>query len=435
MHVDVMARRYSVWAQVGSELSAYTRIASDYAFRTEQSTVTSLSHLARVVASETSSVEVCNVSTHAPAGQLQYLKHIPAEDAASTPAGNLVVSNATRSVLLDPNGAVLAEAPFGGKVAVDSRGYITLAGTFSGQKRVGGPNLVSAGGTDIYVAQFGPNWRHRWSRRFGTPGDDRLGGISAGNGVVVTSDTAGTLRLNTDGSVRWHNSVGGTDVALDFGGNVFLVKNFSRSIRVGGTTHDVGEDTGILLAKFDNPGAVSMSRAFSAEPAPGDEFGYEHEYATRIASAGGEVMIAGTFLGLLDFGGAQLIRTGPSTGDFVARLDANGVGISAQPIGYKVQDIAADSSGNLGITGYEDWTGVLHLDVYDAAWTPKMSATSPLLPHADPSYVSTGHGLPFALAFDVLDYRGRVYAVGSTTYAIPSQSGWRVLPFVVKYTL
>ena len=239
-----------------------------------------------------------------------------------------------------------------------------------------------------------PSPGHRWSRRFGTPGDDRLGGIAAGNGVVVTSDTAGTLRLNTDGTVRWHNSVGGADVAMYFADNVFLVKNFSRSVSIGNTTHDVGEDTGILLASFDKAGAVTMSRAFSAEPAPGDELGYEHEYAARIATtAGNEVLISGTFLGVLDFGGVQLVRTGPSTGEFVARLDANGVGMSAQPIHYKVQDIAGDAFGHVGITGYDDWTGVMHLEVFDAQWTPKLGATSPLLPHADPSYVSTGQGL------------------------------------------
>ena len=98
---------------MGPELGAYTRIASDYAFRTEQSTVTSLSHLARAVASETGSVEVCNVSTHTFTGQLQAVllkwlaaprAGVPEEGEPDAEAAPFHVSKATPNRTVAPIG-------------------------------------------------------------------------------------------------------------------------------------------------------------------------------------------------------------------------------------------------------------------------------------------------------------------------------------------
>jgi hypothetical protein len=61
MKVDVPSRTYSVYLQPWGR-GQYDLIAKDYAFRTEQSQVTSLSHLGQFVSSASGSAHVCNVT-------------------------------------------------------------------------------------------------------------------------------------------------------------------------------------------------------------------------------------------------------------------------------------------------------------------------------------------------------------------------------------
>jgi len=71
-------------------------------------------------------------------------------------------------------------------VAVDKDGSQVLAGSFGGRLSIGGKELTSEGGTDIYVAKIGANGAPIFGpERFGGPGDDAVTGIA----------------IDTDGSV------------------------------------------------------------------------------------------------------------------------------------------------------------------------------------------------------------------------------------------
>jgi hypothetical protein len=68
-------------------------------------------------------------------------------------------------------------------VAVDRQGNQILAGTFPGRFKISGAELVSAGGTDIFLVKTDPKGQNVFPpQRFGGKGDD------AGTGVAVDED-------------------------------------------------------------------------------------------------------------------------------------------------------------------------------------------------------------------------------------------------------
>ena len=74
-------------------------------------------------------------------------------------------------------------------IAVDRQGNEILAGAFAGHLRIGGGELVSAGGTDIFLSKTAPNGAPVFPpQRFGGRGDDAATGVAVdddGSIVVV----------------------------------------------------------------------------------------------------------------------------------------------------------------------------------------------------------------------------------------------------------
>ena len=64
-------------------------------------------------------------------------------------------------------------------VAVDRQGNEILAGAFPGHLRIAGGELVSAGGTDIFLSKTAPNGAPVFPpQRFGGPGEDAATGLA-----------------------------------------------------------------------------------------------------------------------------------------------------------------------------------------------------------------------------------------------------------------
>ena len=76
-------------------------------------------------------------------------------------------------------------------VAVDKQGNEVLAGAFAGHLRIAGGDLVSAGGTDAFVAKTGPNGAAVFPpQRFGGPGEDAATGVAVDDdGSIVVAGT------------------------------------------------------------------------------------------------------------------------------------------------------------------------------------------------------------------------------------------------------
>jgi hypothetical protein len=74
-------------------------------------------------------------------------------------------------------------------IAVDENGDVVVTGYFQYTVDFGGGALTSAGLFDIFVAKYaGTDGAHRWSKRFGSTGNDAGYGVTAdGAGNVVTT--------------------------------------------------------------------------------------------------------------------------------------------------------------------------------------------------------------------------------------------------------
>ncbi|MEP7121279.1 MAG: hypothetical protein ABJE95_10235 [Byssovorax sp.] len=215
----------------------------------------------------------------------------------------------------------------GSTAAFDTDGNVYVAGTFSGTLQFGNDALISAGGIDIFLAKFDAAGKYLWSHRYGDSADQAPHAIvtdSSGN-VVLVGDSSGTL---------------------NFGG-----QNLPK---------------GYFVAKLDKSGAHVWS--MSAGGAYPDAF--NEQRANVAVDAQGNVIVAGTFLGTMNFGNGPLaVASAGVTDIFVAKLTAASGSAApanggwAKRFGDAKADAATgmvvDGSGNVLLAGNFD--GVLNL--------------------------------------------------------------------------
>lgn len=174
-------------------------------------------------------------------------------------------------------------------VAVDSLGNVLIAGFFTGSIDFGGGALTSAGGTDIFVAKFDPSGSHVWSKRFGSTGSDQ-----------------------------------GLALAVDPANGVTFAGSFSGSVDFGGGAIVSAGLTDIFLTRLDSGGAFVFSRRFGDATAQAPS-------AVAVDPVG-NVLLAGSFQGLLNLGGATLSSSG-SYDAFLAKYDSVGNHIFSKRFG------------------------------------------------------------------------------------------------------
>lgn len=149
------------------------------------------------------------------------------------------------------------------------------------------------------VAQANP--AHHWSKRFGDASTDQTS----------------------------------YSVAVDGTGNVLIAGGFLSTANFGGGTLTSAGGTDIFLAAFDTDGAHQWSKRF------GDTSPSQIAYA--VATDGpNDVLVAGAFLGTVNFGGSPLTSLG---GDdiFLAKLDSDGDHVWSQRFGDASTDQIARS--------------------------------------------------------------------------------------------
>jgi hypothetical protein len=172
-------------------------------------------------------------------------------------------------------------------VGVDGAGNIYLAGDLTpggGPLDFGGGALANAGGRDVFVASFDPAGQHRWSKRFGNGADQRA------RGVAVSPEGLVAITGSLEGSV-------------DFGGGVYKSAGKSDA----------------FIAVFDGAGQHLASHAFGDA---GDQHGERLAFGSQ-----GELMLAGSYEGAIDFGGGPL-PIAKTARKFFALYSDNGPGSS-----------------------------------------------------------------------------------------------------------
>lgn len=262
-------------------------------------------------------------------------------------------------------------------MAVDSTGELLLTGVMVDQFSFGKTNLLTVGGTDIFLAKLhATDGSEVWAKRFGSSGAD-IGAsvaIAPNDDVILTGsfslgvDFGGGLlanhggrevfvaRYTKDGQHVWSNSFGsvsnddGLSVAVSSSGTIVLGGSYSAALSIQtGKPNCVlayAGGTDAFVATLDETGACSWARGV------GDAM----NDATQVVSwdPAQNVVAVGTYSGAVDFGlGVQVAMAQDL---FAVRLlQTNGATTLARGYGSAGNETAnamhVDGSGAVYICG------------------------------------------------------------------------------------
>jgi hypothetical protein len=331
-------------------------------------------------------------------------------------------------------------------VAVDAQDGVVITGSFGATLNLGGATLTSTaggpgGGGDAFVARFDADGAPMWSQRFGTPGASNLcvadaiairqdkvvigGYMTAGAtmtfGATTLPTAAGydgfvaTLDAAT-GEANWAKPIAGGAgdqlvgaVGLDAAGNAYVGGDFSGSLDIASGATPVGGagDTDVFVAKLDTQGNTLWTKELGSSSPILDTL------RALTVDASGNVILAGSVGGAVDFGGGQ-VSLGTKAHAFVARLAPDGKYLAAKAFNATKHNdangVAVDTAGNVYVTGYFNGTqdlgngmmgnGLGTLDIFLAKLDPSLKTLwSKSLGDAQ---AQVPHGISFDKATDRL---------------------------------
>jgi hypothetical protein len=244
-----------------------------------------------------------------------------------------LTANAQAPNWLWAKGAGGIETEWGQNTTVDNSGNVYVIGSFFSSSITFGTNvLVNANTTgissDIFLVKYDPSGNVLWANQFGSIGNDR-----------------------------------GTDIALDFQGNIFITGYFdSPNLTFGTVTLNNVDTSDIFIVKFSSTNNVLWAKS---KGGMGADLSYS--VATDFL---GNAFITGEYSSVsLSFGSGSITNmdnSGASSDIFTFKYDSQGNEIWAKSIGssdfgwasitsYLFRDysasIATDLSGNIYITG------------------------------------------------------------------------------------
>ncbi len=223
-------------------------------------------------------------------------------------------------------------------VAVDSQRNVTITGTFSSNPDFGGGQVSGSGVIGVFVASFGPTGAHRWSKGFGTGGQNFAEAVAtdSSDNVVITGAFDSNInfggdqlasvgdrdvfvaKFDSDGAHVFSQRHGdqkrqtAAAVACDDADNVIFTGNLDGSMSFGGPTVDGVGGGDLFVTKLNSSAAYRWAQSF------GDT---DLQEGLAVATGpGGKVFVTGKFEGELDFGSDTLTSAG-STDIFVVSFD------------------------------------------------------------------------------------------------------------------
>lgn len=261
----------------------------------------------------------------------------------------------------------------GTAVAFDGAGNVLVAGRYLGSMNLGGPNLISDGTFDVFVAKLDPEGNHLWSKSFGAAGDQYVTGIGVlpGGDVVLTGYFNGAFSLGGTvlGSVGVYDGylarLAGADGAhvwsVRFGdGGQTLPR--ALDVDIAGNTVVVGDHglpAGCVLCTFNafvHKYTPFGSPLYAVENSdPGDQ------RARDVAlDPSGNAWVIGSFETTVSFG--ALLTSAGGTDVFVTKLDATGAHSQSlrfgNPSDQDGASIAVDAAGGPFLAG--SFAGTIH---------------------------------------------------------------------------
>jgi hypothetical protein len=263
---------------------------------------------------------------------------------------------------------------FANTVTIGSDGNIAVSGTYMLSVDLFGNLLPDFGFRDFFIAVFGPDGSHLWSRGMGGPAMDGVNEhalddldcfvmagtfretIDLGGGplTAVGERDAYLVKYDNSGSHLWSSSFGdGDDVdpnslCTDVAGNTFLAGWFEGGIDFGSGPLISAGGKDVFLAKFDQNGGPLWSHGF------GDENG-QYIFNGIETWNGTGILMTGSFTGELDFGGGPLLSAGGED-VFLAHLDGSGNQVRADAFGdtssQRGSNVAVATPGWFVLTGW-----------------------------------------------------------------------------------
>lgn len=258
-------------------------------------------------------------------------------------------------------------------ITKDASGNIIIVGELYGTVDFGGGPLVSAGGSDIFIAKFDAAGNHLWSKRFGDAAFQGANAVTtdAGGNIVVVGTASGTVDFgggpiatagNGDVFVARFSPAGGNiysnvfgDANVDFAGgvavdasnNIVVVGQFAGSIDFGGGMLTSAGNYDIFVAKINPLGVYIWSKSF------GD---VQYDYGQGVATdSAGNVILIGSYGGTVDFGGGPLVSAG-SNDIVVAKFNGTGAHTWSKSFGNTGYEtpygIVLDDMDNIIVDGY-----------------------------------------------------------------------------------
>lgn len=296
-------------------------------------------------------------------------------------------------------GGELRDEPAG--LAIDASGNSYVIGEFSGRVDVGGVVLSTTADKNILLVKIGPDGKVLWARQYGTQ----------------------------DGSEDVHQVP--SAIALDRDGNVFMSGFSSGPFSLGGEVIDRGH----FVAKVDPEGQPLWSKRLT-------DACLLAGVPSLATTDQGDLLVAGSFCGSIDFGDGAIPSQGASLDVFLAKLrgsDGSGrrsdgfwgktFGGEGSQLGTRVM---VDPEGNVWLVGsyarsIDFGLGSLppaeEMDVYVVKFSSDGAAVSDVSFHGSGAQMVTGAALD-ALGGPLLAvaFEGTVRTGGGTFVA----DGWDV---------
>ena len=279
-------------------------------------------------------------------------------------------------------------------MTADDNENIYITGYFSNivdfNTGVGVENLVSKGGTDVFVAKYDKNGQFLWAKSFGGTGFD-LGvniALDNSNNVYVTGFFLNSVdfdpgiginnitslgqkdmfisKFTSNGSYEWTKRIGGSrsidprSIVIDDNDNIYTTGyfegtiDFDPNIGIQNLIATVGTD--VFVSKFDAMGNYIWAKQLG---------GTSHEDGFSIAiDNAGNVLLTGTYRETMDFdpniGVYNMSGTGILATPYCLKLDPNGDFLWA--VQFKGSNhslatgLATDNVGNVYLAGKFQYT-------------------------------------------------------------------------------
>ncbi|MBW2527232.1 MAG: hypothetical protein JRI23_23830 [Deltaproteobacteria bacterium] len=224
-------------------------------------------------------------------------------------------------------------------VTRDDADQLVITGEHGGSMTVGDTTLDGAGGSDGFVIKLSPRGQHVWSRSLGSAADDDLGLRAAalgGGALQLTGSFAEPLDLgggelstnggrdifvakwSSNGDFAWNETFGDSqtqlalDVAVDGESNVHVAGQLYGRVAFWDVTRVESGGGDALVFRLGAAGNPLRINAF------GDA---AEQRSTAVApTADGAVIVAGDFYQTIDFGSGPLTSLGERD-LFIARLE------------------------------------------------------------------------------------------------------------------